>query len=120
MKNQKYYIRTYGCQMNEADSDVFSVMFSRLGYSRASVMEGADIILFNTCSVRHNAENRALTNMLSLKNLKKAHPDTIIIFAGCAAQRLNHELAKTAPHIDIVLGTRRLYELPENRVTCPY
>ena len=108
-----FYLKTFGCQMNEADSDLICLLMKRSGYYRADSVSEADIIIFNTCSVREHAENRALTNLFSLKIFKKKKPETVIIFAGCAAHRLKAELVKKAPYTDIIMGTRNIFDLPK-------
>ena len=85
--NLKYYIETWGCQMNEEDSEKLSGMLKNIGYSRTEIKEEAAIILFNTCCVRENAENKVFGNLGQLKALKRKNPDLIIGICGCMMQQ---------------------------------
>ena len=87
MKNNdkylRYYIETWGCQMNEEDSEKLSGMLKRQGYTKTEVREDASIIIFNTCCVRENAENKVFGNLGMLKKQKEKNPDLIIAICGC-------------------------------------
>ena len=116
----KYYIETWGCQMNEEDSEKLSGMLKRIGYTRTENKEEAGIILFNTCCVRENAENKVFGNLGALKNLKKKNPDLIIGICGCMMQQegMADRILKEFPYVNIVFGTHNAYKFPEylNRV----
>ncbi len=109
----KYYIKTYGCQMNQRDSESAGVMLEAHGYIETKIEEEADVLIFNTCSVREQAERKAIGKIGILKRLKKKRPDIFIGVMGCMAQNKGAELLKTLPHLDFVIGTDKLHELPE-------
>ena len=83
---QTYHIVSMGCQMNERDSETIAGMLNEMGMTRQPVREQADLILYNTCCVRENAENKALGNVIWLKELKKDKPDLLICVGGCMTQ----------------------------------
>ena len=116
----KYYIETWGCQMNEEDSEKLSGMLKRIGYTRTENKEEAGIILFNTCCVRENAENKVFGNLGALKKLKKKNPDLIIGICGCMMQQegMADRILKEFPYVNIIFGTHNAYKFPEylNRV----
>jgi len=107
-----FHIITYGCQMNKCDSEVLACILEKQGYSHIDDFEDADILLLNTCSVRDTAERKVLGRLERLKRVKEEHPDMIIGVCGCMAQSWESELVEKFPHIDIILGTSRLPELP--------
>ena len=111
----KYYIETWGCQMNEEDSEKLSGMLIPMGYKRTVDKENADIIIFNTCCVRENAEQKVDGNIGALKNLKKQKPNLIIAVTGCMMQQegmAKHIITKF-PFVDIIIGTHNAYKFPE-------
>ena len=116
----KYYIETWGCQMNEEDSEKLSGMLKIIGYTRTENKEEAGIILFNTCCVRENAENKVFGNLGALKKLKKKNPDLIIGICGCMMQQegMADRILKEFPYVNIIFGTHNAYKFPEylNRV----
>ena len=116
----KYFIETWGCQMNEEDSEKLSGMLKSIGYTKTEVKEEASIILFNTCCVRENAENKVYGNLGNLKKLKKKNPDLIIGICGCMMQQqgMADKILKEFPYVDIIFGTHNAYKFPEylNRV----
>ena len=120
VKNLKYYIETWGCQMNEEDSEKLSGMLKRIGYTKTEAKEEASIILFNTCCVRENAENKVYGNLGLLKKLKKNNPDLVIGICGCMMQQkgMADKILKEFPYVDIIFGTHNTYKFPEylNRV----
>jgi tRNA-2-methylthio-N6-dimethylallyladenosine synthase len=109
---KKVYIRTFGCQMNEADSEVIEGLLEREGYRKIDSPEGADVVILNTCSVRQHAEDRALSYLGALKKTKEEKPHTVFVLAGCVAQRLKSQIFDKAPFVNIVLGTDNILELP--------
>ena len=115
-----FYIETWGCQMNEEDSEKLSGMLKRVEYTKTENKEDAGIILFNTCCVRENAENKVFGNLGSLKHLKKENPDLIIGICGCMMQQegMADKILKKFPYVNIVFGTHNAYKFPEylNRV----
>jgi len=112
-RKRSYYIRSFGCQMNEADSEVMERLLEREGYGKIDSPEGADVIIINTCSVRQHAEDRALSYLLALKKVRKENPSIVFVLAGCVAQRLKSQIFERVPFVNIVLGTDNILELPE-------
>ncbi len=110
---EKYYIVTYGCQMNVHESEKIAGILRRLGYEETQEKEDADIIVFNTCCIRENAENHAFGNIGALKKMKKAKPNLLIAVGGCMTQEKGKTdvLKKKFPFIDIMFGTLNLEEL---------
>jgi tRNA-2-methylthio-N6-dimethylallyladenosine synthase len=109
-----YAIRTYGCQMNVHDSERLSGLLEQAGYERASggVAEGADVVVFNTCAVRENADNRLYGNLGQLYPVKQRRPDMQIAVGGCLAQKDRARIIERAPWVDVVFGTHNLASLP--------
>ena len=103
------FIKTYGCQMNERDSEAFAGMLVKAGHTIVSTETEADVLLFNTCSVREQAERKAIGKIGYMKKLKAKKPDIIIGVMGCMAQRLGDKLFEELPHLDFVLGTGQLH-----------
>ncbi|MGE5629447.1 MAG: tRNA (N6-isopentenyl adenosine(37)-C2)-methylthiotransferase MiaB [Solirubrobacterales bacterium] len=120
MKEKFFYIETWGCQMNEEDSEKLSGMLKNIGYARSETRDTADIIIFNTCCVRENAELKVYGNLGALKKYKKENPDLIIAVCGCMMQQAGvpEEIIKKFPFVDIIFGTHNSYKFPEylNRV----
>src|SRR6266481_4549019 len=110
---QKLYIETVGCQMNVLDSELVVGSLRRQGYELTHEAETADVILFNTCSVRQHAEDKIYSSLGRLRGHKKRHPDKIIGVLGCMAQKDQELIRKRAPHVDIICGTGQLARLPE-------
>ena len=112
---QTYHIVSMGCQMNERDSETIAGMLNEMGMTRQPVREQADLILYNTCCVRENAENKALGNVIWLNELKKDKPDLLICVGGCMTQEkgMAEAMKRNYPFIDLVYGTHNLYRLPE-------
>ncbi len=114
MNNKKIYINTVGCQMNVNDSERIAAMLQPLGYIQTGKRQEADLILFNTCTVRAGAEESLLQNIANLKNLKRKKTDNLVIaVAGCVAQQMGEELIKEFPWVDLVVGTHNLHLLPD-------
>lgn len=115
-----YYIETWGCQMNEEDSEKLSGMLKNIGYVNTEIKESADIIIFNTCCVRENAELKVFGNVGALKKIKEKRPDLIIALCGCMMQQkdMAETIIKKFPFVDIIFGTHNSYKFPEylNRV----
>lgn len=113
--DKSYYIDTYGCQMNAHDSESLAGILEIMGYAPAQAREEADIIVFNTCCVRENAENRIKGNIGAVKPLKEKRPEIITVVCGCMTQQpgVAESLKKTFSFIDIVMGSGCVHKLPE-------
>lgn len=112
-KGKKYYIHTYGCQMNERDSETIAGILTALGYEEAVSEKTADLIIFNTCCVRETAERKAYGRLNALKRQKRKNPDLLIGVGGCMAQKDRERVLSLVPHVDFVFGTHNIQELPE-------
>lgn len=112
-KEKFAYIVTYGCQMNESDSERYAGQLESLGYRRTEDMDMADVVLLNTCCVRETAEGKILGKIGELKHVKQHNPNLIIAVAGCMAQEWQDRLFERAPHIDLVIGTHNIHKLVE-------
>ena len=112
-EGKKYHIVIYGCQMNVRDGETAAGLLEEMGFTRAAGRDEADIVLFETCCVRENAENRALGNVIWLKELKRDKPDLLIAVGGCMTQEpgMAERIRKMYPFVDIVFGTHNLYRL---------
>ncbi|GAA5172511.1 tRNA (N6-isopentenyl adenosine(37)-C2)-methylthiotransferase MiaB [Viridibacterium curvum] len=111
---KKLYIRTFGCQMNEYDSDKMAdVLGAREELVKTDTPEDADIILFNTCSVREKAQERVFHDLGRVKELKKTKPGLIIGVGGCVASQEGAAIVKRAPYVDVVFGPQTLHRLPQ-------
>lgn len=115
MDKKLFCISTYGCQMNEEDSEKLSGMLKSQGYERTENKEEASIIIFNTCCVRENAENKVFGNLGQLKRLKKKNPNLVIAICGCMMQQVGmaDKVLKTFPYVDIIFGTHNAHKFPE-------
>ncbi|MFY9231772.1 MAG: tRNA (N6-isopentenyl adenosine(37)-C2)-methylthiotransferase MiaB, partial [Candidatus Nanopelagicales bacterium] len=107
-----YQVRTYGCQMNVHDSERLTGLLEDAGYVAAPEGEQADVVVFNTCAVRENADNRLYGNLSHLVPVKEAHPGMQIAVGGCLAQKDQGEIVKKAPWVDVVFGTHNIGSLP--------
>ena len=111
---QKLYIRTFGCQMNEYDSDKMAdVLAAADGLALTDRPEDADVILFNTCSVRERAQERVFHDLGRVRALKTLNPDLIIGVGGCVASQEGAAIVKRAPYVDVVFGPQTLHRLPQ-------
>lgn len=108
----KYYIETYGCQMNVSDSELVASILNAAGHEASLDIDSADILLFNTCSVREHAEERVLGRISNEKHRKKAKPKLKIVLLGCMAQRIGKRLLEQDTGIDYVVGVDQYRELP--------
>lgn len=110
----KFFIKTFGCQMNVHDTERMASILSAEGYGAAEEISDADLVIFNSCSIRDKAEQKAYSSMgLLRKNGKKLNPNLKIGFAGCVAQQDREAVFSGAPHLDFVIGTDSLDQLPE-------
>lgn len=110
---KRLYIDTVGCQMNVLDSEMVVASLRRQGYSLTRSLEEADTILFNTCSVRENAEEKVYGSLTRLKRLKERYPQKVIGVMGCMAQKDQKIVFERAPYVDIVVGPGQLHRIPE-------
>jgi tRNA-2-methylthio-N6-dimethylallyladenosine synthase len=110
----RVYLKTYGCQMNERDSEQVARMFVDRGYSLTAREEEADVVLINTCSVRDQAEQKALSNMARLRKLRDERRHVVYGFLGCMAQSRGAELLRDAPHVDLVAGTQKYHKVVDH------
>ena len=109
---KKLYLETVGCQMNVLDSELVVGSLRRHGYELTQIAEDADVIFFNTCSVRQHAEDKIYSALGRLRYNKNLHPDVVIGVLGCMAQKDQDLIKKRAPHVDIICGTGQLAQLP--------
>ncbi len=107
------YIKTYGCQMNERDSEQVSKMLVERGYRMVEGEGEADVILLNTCSVRDMAEQKAIGKMGMLRKLRKTRPHLVLGYLGCMAQARGESLLQTSPHVDLVVGTQKFHRVAD-------
>ncbi|MFP4073416.1 MAG: tRNA (N6-isopentenyl adenosine(37)-C2)-methylthiotransferase MiaB [Actinomycetota bacterium] len=105
---QTYFIRTFGCQMNEHDSERIAGLFEQDGMVATDGYESADVVYINTCTIRENADNRMYGNLGQLKAVKDVNPDMMLIVGGCAAQKDRELVRQKAPWVDVVMGTHNL------------
>ncbi len=114
-KNKSYKIITYGCQMNENDSEKLSGMLNILGYYPIEDEKRADIVIFNTCSVRENADVKVFGNLGNFKPLKKKNPNMILAVCGCMMQQesIVNKIMEKYKHVDLVFGTHNIHKFPE-------
>jgi tRNA-2-methylthio-N6-dimethylallyladenosine synthase len=111
---KKVYIRTFGCQMNEYDSDKMAdVLNAKQGLVKTDTPEDADIILLNTCSIREKAQDKVFSDLGRLRELKANKPDLLIGVGGCVASQEGKHIVTRAPYVDIVFGPQTLHRLPE-------
>ncbi|PWA13298.1 tRNA (N6-isopentenyl adenosine(37)-C2)-methylthiotransferase MiaB [Pueribacillus theae] len=112
--DRKYLIRTYGCQMNEHDTEVMAGILENLGYEATTVDEEADVILLNTCAIRENAENKVFGEIGHLKALKREKPELILGVCGCMSQEESvvNRILQKHPQVDLIFGTHNIHRLP--------
>ena len=109
---KKAYIKTYGCQMNEYDSEVMAGLLTKDHYQLTSKPEEADLIILNTCYVREKVKQKVYSKLGEIKKLKEKNPHLILGVCGCVAQRRPEEVLQQAPYVDFILGTFNFYRLP--------
>src|SRR4026209_1922945 len=112
MHNHKLFIETVGCQMNLLDSELVVAALRKDGYELTSDVAEADTVLFNTCSVREHAEHKIYSALGRLKFSKRHRPEQVIGVIGCMAQKDQSLIFRKAPHVDLVVGTGQLGEIP--------
>src|SRR3989442_6347832 len=109
----KFFIKTYGCQMNERDSEQVAHSLIARGYERVAREAEADVVLLNTCSVRDMADQKALGKMGMLGRMAKERPHVVFGFLGCMAQARGAALLKGLPHVDLVVCTQKFHRVPD-------
>ncbi|RIN93456.1 tRNA (N6-isopentenyl adenosine(37)-C2)-methylthiotransferase MiaB [Mammaliicoccus sciuri] len=114
-KGRKFYIRTYGCQMNEHDTEVMAGILQALGFGPTNSVDDADVIILNTCAIRENAENKVFSEIGNLKHLKQERPDCLIGVCGCMSQEESvvNKILKSYQNVDMIFGTHNIHRLPE-------
>jgi len=110
---KRYHVTTFGCQMNEHDSERMKGMLESLGYAEAAAAEDADVILFNTCSIREKADSRFIAHLQQAKGLKARDPQRIIGVGGCWAQSVKEEVFARFPFVDVAFGPGQVHKLAE-------
>ncbi|HWC27992.1 MAG TPA: tRNA (N6-isopentenyl adenosine(37)-C2)-methylthiotransferase MiaB [Solirubrobacteraceae bacterium] len=110
---KRYHVTTFGCQMNEHDSERMKGMLESLGYAEACAAEDADVILFNTCSIREKADRRFVAHLQQAKSLKRRDPERIIGVGGCWAQSVKDEVFARFPFVDVAFGPGQVHKLAE-------
>jgi tRNA-2-methylthio-N6-dimethylallyladenosine synthase len=110
---KRYHVTTFGCQMNEHDSERMKGMLESLGYGEAAAAEDADVILFNTCSIREKADSRFVAHLQQAKGLKARDPERIIGVGGCWAQSVKDEVFARFPFVDVAFGPGQVHKLAE-------
>lgn len=114
-KNKTYYIRTYGCQMNEHDTEVMAGILELMGYTQNDDAQSSDIVILNTCAIRENAENKVFGKIGSLKQSKLEQPDKIIAVCGCMSQeeKVVNDILQKYHFVDLIFGTHNIHRLPQ-------
>src|SRR3972149_5099499 len=113
-RKEKYlFIETFGCQMNENDSERIIGLLRHLNYKVTDNPDMADMVILNTCSIRSKAEQKVYRALGRLKRLKSTKPGLIVGVGGCVAQQQGERLLRRVPHLDVVFGTHNIYRLPE-------
>ncbi|MEA2321398.1 MAG: tRNA-2-methylthio-N6-dimethylallyladenosine synthase, partial [Solirubrobacteraceae bacterium] len=110
---KRYHVTTFGCQMNEHDSERMKGMLESLGYAEADAREHADLILFNTCSIREKADERFVSHLGEAKRIKAQRPDVVVGVGGCWAQSVKDEVFARFPYVDVAFGPGQVHKLAE-------
>jgi tRNA-2-methylthio-N6-dimethylallyladenosine synthase len=110
---KRYHVTTFGCQMNEHDSERMKGMLESLGYSEAPQRSEADLILFNTCSIRETADRRFITHLGEARRLKRERPERVVGVGGCWAQSVKEEVFERFPFVDVAFGPGQVHKLAE-------
>ena len=120
MEQKLFYIKTFGCQMNERDSEIMAQILLGHGYLESMSFQEADLIILNTCSIRAKAEQKVLSLLGYLRKAKKSKPTMKLCVAGCVAQQEGSRLIERMPHVDLVIGTQQIYHIQEylERIEC--
>src|SRR3954467_14909809 len=107
----RYHVTTFGCQMNEHDSERMKGMLESLGYQESDGAEAADLILFNTCSIREKADERFVAHLHNAKGIKRNRPDVVIGVGGCWAQSAKDQVFRQFPFVDVAFGPGQVHKL---------
>jgi tRNA-2-methylthio-N6-dimethylallyladenosine synthase len=110
--NKTFYIETYGCQMNENDSEIISSILQKSSFTQSSDISTADVILLNTCAIRESAEEKIIHKLQHLKGIKSRNPDVVIGILGCMAERMKEKLLDKSKCVDIIMGPDAYRDLP--------
>jgi tRNA-2-methylthio-N6-dimethylallyladenosine synthase len=113
MLRKRYHVTTFGCQMNEHDSERMKGMLDALGYDEVADRDGADLILFNTCSIRESADNRFIAHLGEAKRLKSEDPERVVGVGGCWAQSVKDEVFERFPFVDVAFGPGQIHRLAD-------
>jgi tRNA-2-methylthio-N6-dimethylallyladenosine synthase len=113
LMSKKYFIRTFGCQMNEHDSERIAGLLEADGYVPSAELDGADVVVLNTCCIRENADNKLYGALGHLKSLKDERPEMQIVVGGCLAQKDRDTIRQRAGHVDVVFGTHNVHRAAE-------
>ncbi|MDP8228843.1 MAG: hypothetical protein P9M15_05260, partial [Candidatus Electryoneaceae bacterium] len=113
MKHQRFYLKTYGCQMNVHDSERMTGMMEETGLIPTNDSDDADVVVINTCAVREKPERKLFAELGRWKKFKRDNPNLIIVVAGCMAPRDADVIRQRAPHVDLLIGPRSIHRLPD-------
>lgn len=113
MQEKTFYIKTFGCQMNIRDTEIMAQTLTENGYIESESIEDAALVVLNTCSIRAKAEQKVFSLLGSLRKNKKVNPDMQICVAGCVAQQEGETILERMPHVDLIIGTQHIYNLPQ-------
>ena len=113
MRPRTYYVRSFGCQMNDHDSERIAGQLEQMGLTATASPEDADLLVYNTCSIREKADTRLAGHLGTAARLKKARPSRLVIVAGCLAQSRREEFFRDFPFVDVLVGPQSLHELPD-------
>lgn len=111
MEQRSFFIKTFGCQMNERDSEIMAQSLAGFGYVEGMDMYTADLVILNTCSIRAKAEQKVMSLLGYLRKTKEKRPDMKICVAGCVAQQEGAHIIERMPHVDLVVGTQNIYDI---------
>src|SRR5574344_814706 len=120
--NKKYFLKTYGCQMNVHDSEEIKAELEDLGLTSSDTLEDSDVIVLNTCAIRENAHDHVFGYLGRCKHVKHDKPDTIVVLCGCMAQEegVVKEVINKHPYVDIVIGTHNIHDLTNKLIACKH
>src|SRR5574344_2499191 len=120
INNKKYFLKTYGCQMNVHDSEEINAELDELGLTSSDTLEDSDVIVLNTCAIRENAHDHVFGYLGRCKHLKHEKPGVIVVLCGCMAQEetVANEIKNKHPYVDIVIGTHNINVLPKKILDC--
>ncbi|MFW2368462.1 MAG: tRNA (N6-isopentenyl adenosine(37)-C2)-methylthiotransferase MiaB, partial [Desulforhopalus sp.] len=111
MEQKVFYIKTFGCQMNERDSEIMAQSLASYGYVEGMEIADSDLVILNTCSIRAKAEQKVMSLLGYLRKIKENRPKMKICVAGCVAQQEGESIIKKMPHVDLIVGTQNIYNI---------